>query len=116
MVGVAVAVAIEALTDRSIFLAVNGDTALTYAAIGLATVATAAGIALARGGTSTLALGTGMDLLEAVIASLTAVRRSAAGVTQTQVDKAVDYLLETVLDNRFDSFSIDGLLLSDEDA
>jgi hypothetical protein len=32
-----------------------------------------------------------------------------------QVDKAVDYVLETVLSSRFDSFSIESLMLTSDD-
>ncbi|GLI68209.1 hypothetical protein VaNZ11_012553 [Volvox africanus] len=115
MVGVAAAVCIELITDHSVFYPVNSNTAIMYACVALATLASSVGIALAKGRSDSPIAGTGVDILEAVYASLTAVKRSAASVTQAQVDKAVDYVLETVLEGRFDSFSIEGLLLTSED-
>ncbi|GLC40882.1 hypothetical protein PLESTF_001047300 [Pleodorina starrii] len=115
MVGLAVAAFIEVITDHSVFFPVNNDTATTYACVALGTLATAVGIAFARGQNDSTAAGTGIDTLEAVYASLTAVKRSAASVTQAQVDKAVDYILETVLAGRFDGFSIEGLLMATTD-
>ncbi|EFJ45865.1 hypothetical protein VOLCADRAFT_93702 [Volvox carteri f. nagariensis] len=203
-VGVAVAACIEIITDHSVFFPVNGDTAITYACVALATLASSVGIAFVRGRGDSPAAGTGVDILEAVYASLTAAQRSAASVTQAQffhpsstrskgpapkgptkpraqnmpvsipiiplfsllflsllmmiripvnpdtgyriripvnpfitlsplcilglhsrggvffiaseqVDKAVDYVLETVLEGRFDSFSIEGLMTASDE-
>ncbi|GIL79537.1 hypothetical protein Vretifemale_8858 [Volvox reticuliferus] len=85
MVGVAAAVCIELITEHSVFYPVNNDTAIMYACVALVTLATSVGIALAKGRSDSPIAGTGVDILEAVYASLTAVKRSAASVTQAQV-------------------------------
>lgn len=47
-------------------------------------------------------------LLEPLLASLTSQRRSFAGVTQSNVDRAVDYLLETVFTAPFLRWELEG--------
>ncbi|KAG2484518.1 hypothetical protein HYH03_016658 [Edaphochlamys debaryana] len=110
MIGVAVAMGIELITERGIFLPLTVDSALALGGAMIATVAGASWAALA-----TLNTSTGEALLEAVYASLTAVQRSAASVTGTQVDKAVDYVLDTVVDGRFDNYAWEGLFSTDNE-
>lgn len=113
MVGVAAAVLIELVTDQGVFSstgnAISNETAMAYAVTAACTLGIAGAAALARSSVQS-----GVEVLESVYASLTAVKRSAASVTQTQVDKAVDYLLETVLEGRLAGFSVDALLSDDE--
>lgn len=85
----AAAVFVELITDRGIFLPVDTDTALTYAGVALATIASSVGVALAKGRSDFPDVGSSVDLLEAVYASLTAAKRSAASVTQAQVRTAL---------------------------
>lgn len=85
----AVAACIEVITDHSVFFPVKDDTALTYACVALATLAAAVGVAVTRGRSDSPTSGTGSEILESVYASLTAVQRSAASVTQAQVGQPI---------------------------
>ncbi|PNW80062.1 hypothetical protein CHLRE_08g376300v5 [Chlamydomonas reinhardtii] len=114
MVGVAAATVIELVTEQGVLGSVTAESVVTYIAATAAAVATAIGIAFFRSRSDNVTDLGGLELLEPVYASLTAVRRSAASVTQAQVDRAVDYLYETVLERRFDSFSIEGLLAASD--
>ncbi|KAG2426528.1 hypothetical protein HXX76_011753 [Chlamydomonas incerta] len=114
MVGVAAATVIEVVTEQGVLGSVTAESAFSYVAATAAAVAVAIGIAFARSRSDNPEDLGGLELLEPVYASLTAVRRSAASVTQAQVDRAVDVLYETVLERRFDSFSIEGLLAASD--
>ncbi|KAG2430009.1 hypothetical protein HYH02_013837 [Chlamydomonas schloesseri] len=114
MVGVAAAAVIEVVTEQGVLGSLTAESAITYVAATAAAIATAVGVAFARSRSDRVEDLGGLELLEPVYASLTAVRRSAASVTQAQVDRAVDYLYETVLERRFDSFSIEGLLTASD--
>lgn len=90
MIGFAVALAVEGITEKGVFFGMAAETAVPYACGAASVLAGAALLAVARN------QGSGADgqgLLEAVYASLTAVRRSAASVTETQVDTTVDAIL-----------------------
>ncbi|MEW5320453.1 MAG: hypothetical protein WDW38_011525 [Sanguina aurantia] len=87
MIGIAVAVAVELFTEESLFALSSDEVSLTMATA-LFTISTAAILA------ATSKRVFSGRLREAVVSSLTAVKRSASSVTQTQVDKAVDYLFE----------------------
>ncbi|KAF8055600.1 hypothetical protein HT031_006719 [Scenedesmus sp. PABB004] len=96
MIGFAVAVCAELATERSIFTSVAPTDAA--AAAGAAAAALAAAAAAAAGGAGRGRLG--VELKEAVVASLTAAQRSAAGVTGrwSGVDGAVDRAVGEVFD------------------
>lgn len=83
-VGVAAAVLIELVTDQGVFSstgnAISNETAMAYAVTAACTLGIAGAAALARSSVQS-----GVEVLESVYASLTAVKRSAASVTQTQV-------------------------------
>lgn len=90
MIGFAVALAVEGITEKGVFFGMAAETAVPYACGAASVLAVSALLAVARN------QGSGADgqgLLEAVYASLTAVRRSAASVTETQVDTQVDAIL-----------------------
>lgn len=103
-IGVIVALVAELLTEQSIFRHFDTDTVGVLGSVFLAAVTMAAVAAFA----SRRRLG--MDLLEAVVTSLTANQRSAASVTERQVDTAVD----SVLNKAFDQGVI-GSILAGED-
>ena len=74
-------------TERSVFHALDADQLSVVAGLSLASVGLAAGLAATK---ETQLSG----ITEAVISSCTAVKRSASSVTQQQVDKAVDYMMD----------------------
>lgn len=92
MIGFAVALAAELITEKGVFFSMTGDSAALYGTAAFGVFGLAAALAVARNQVA----GDGLALLEPVYASLTAVRRSAASVTQAQVDRAVDVILEEV--------------------
>lgn len=83
MIGFAVALAVEGITEKGVFFGMAAETAVPYACGAASVLAVSALLAVARN----------QGLLEAVYASLTAVRRSAASVTEAQVDTQVDAIL-----------------------
>lgn len=85
MVGVAAATVIELVTEQGVLGSVTAESVVTYIAATAAAVATAIGIAFFRSRSDNVTDLGGLELLEPVYASLTAVRRSAASVTQAQV-------------------------------
>jgi len=87
MVGFLVALAAEVATERSVFQALDAEQLSVVAGLSLASVGLAAGLAATK--ETQLS-----DITEAVISSCTAVKRSASSVTQQQVDKAVDYMMD----------------------
>jgi hypothetical protein len=91
-IGVIVALVAELSTEQSIFRHFDTDTVGVLGSVFLAAVTMAAVAAFA----SRRRLG--MDLLEAVVTSLTANQRSAASVTERQVDTAVDSVLNKAFD------------------
>jgi hypothetical protein len=103
-VGFLIALLAEAATEQTVFSALNVEQ--LYVALGSCAASISAAVALAARTTPPL----GAELKEAVITSCTAVQRSAASVTQAQVDKALDYLMEK-------AFSMSTLytILADED-
>ncbi|PNH08066.1 hypothetical protein TSOC_005415 [Tetrabaena socialis] len=115
MLGISSAALVELVTDQGVVGAFNDVSAAAYLAAAGTVMAVSAALALARSNMDPLE--SGMELLETVYASLTAVRRSASSMSQAiEVDKAVDDLLTTTfLDARFDSFSIDSLMSSDDE-
>jgi hypothetical protein len=85
-----VALVAELLTEQPLFFAsLSADTTTTLGGVFAAAVATAAAAAASS------RRRIGLDLLEAVVTSLTAVQRSAASVTGREVDGAVDSVLQT---------------------
>lgn len=104
-IGVAVAVVAELLTESSIFRHFSADTVsfLGSMFIGAVSLAAAAACASKRR--------MGVELLEAVVTSLTANQRSAASITGRQVDTAVD----NILNKAFDLGTIYSILPEDED-
>jgi hypothetical protein len=105
-IGVIVAVVAELLTESSIFRHFSPDTVTYLGSILLGAVSLAAAAACASKRRA------GMELLEAVVTSLTANQRSAASITGRQVDVAVD----SVLNKAFDQGVICSILAGDEDA
>lgn len=105
MIGVLVAVFAELLTDSSIFRHFSPDTVTFLGSLFMGAVSLAAAAAFA----SRRKLG--LELLEAVVTSLTANQRSAASVTGQQVDSAVDSVLNRV----FDQSIIYSILADEED-
>eukprot|EP00775_Hariotina_reticulata_P006814 gene6814-7030_t len=105
MIGFLVAFTAELLTEQSIFKTVDMQQAWLYASHVLAAVLIAAAAAVAVNKQRL-----GAEIKEAVITSLTAVRRSAASVTGRQVDRAVDYVMSKAFDT-----SVVYNLLADED-
>lgn len=94
MVGVSVALFVELLTEDSFFSTGTNLLDVTLlASLGLGTV-TIAGLLAA---TSQRRFAS--PLMEAVITSLTAAKRSAGSVTQRQVDGVVDDVFERTFDN-----------------
>ena len=87
-VGVLVAAVAETATERSVFQYLDAGQLSVVACLSLAAVLLAGGVAAVEK--------TRMcsDVKEAVISSCTAVKRSASSVTQRQVDKAVDYIMD----------------------
>lgn len=103
MIGFLVAVGAELVTERpALSLSIEQGLAFSAAALGAVTLASLA--AASKGSAGQI----GDTLQEAVISSLTAVQRSAASVTQRQVDKAVDYLLETAFGSSVLGSMVDG--------
>lgn len=89
-IGFSVALLAELLTSQSLFPSIPPATVAAFAAGLLAAVAAAAAAAAAANKQHAL----GQDIKEAVITSLTAVRRSAASVSSWRgVDGAVDAVL-----------------------
>jgi hypothetical protein len=86
-VGFLAAFAAEVATDRSVFQALDADQLSIVAGLSLASVSVAGWLAATKETQLT-------DITEAVISSCTAVKRSASSVTQQQVDKAVDYMMD----------------------
>lgn len=104
-IGVLVAVFAELLTESSIFRHFSPDTVTFLGSLVMGAVSLAAAAAFA----SRHKLG--LELLEAVVTSLTANQRSAASVTGQQVDSAVDSVLNRV----FDQSIIYSILADEED-
>lgn len=103
-IGVLVALCAEVLTEHSIFAHFSPDITATLSGLFMGAVSLAAAAAFA----SKRRLG--MELLEAVITSLTAAQRSAASVSGRQVDRAVD----SVLNKAFSQGVICSLLAEEE--
>lgn len=99
------AVFAELLTETSIFRHFSPDTVTFLGSLFMGAVSLAAAAAFA----SRHRLG--LELLEAVVTSLTANQRSAASVTGQQVDSAVDSVLNRV----FDQSIIYSILADEED-
>lgn len=104
-IGVIVAVVAELLTDSSIFSHFSPDTVAFLSSLFMGAVSLAAAAAFASKRRM------GLELLEAVVTSLTANQRSAASVTGQQVDIAVD----SILNKAFDQGVIYSILAEDED-
>ena len=104
-IGVAVAVVAELLTESSIFRHFSADTVASLGSLFMGAVSLAAAAACASKRRM------GVELLEAVVTSLTANQRSAASVTGRQVDTAVD----NILAKAFDQGVIYSILAEDED-
>jgi hypothetical protein len=92
-IGFFVALGAELATEQSIFRSVTPSEAVTASAVLLGAILLAAAAAAANKRQNL-----GVDIKEAVITSMTAVRRSAASVTGKQVDFAVDNVLSKVFD------------------
>jgi hypothetical protein len=92
-IGFFVALGAELATEQSIFRSVSASEAVTASAVLLGSILLAAAAAAANKRQNL-----GVDIKEAVITSMTAVRRSAASVTGKQVDFAVDNVLSKVFD------------------
>ncbi|KAF6258206.1 hypothetical protein COO60DRAFT_1520094 [Scenedesmus sp. NREL 46B-D3] len=93
MIGFFVALGAELATEQSIFRSVSASEAVSASAVLLGAILLAAAAAAANKRQNL-----GVDIKEAVITSMTAVRRSAASVTGKQVDFAVDNVLSKVFD------------------
>lgn len=104
-IGVAVALVAELATESSIFKHFNAETVAALSGLFMGAVSLAAAAAFAN------KQRLGVELMEAVVTSLTANQRSAASITGRQVDRAVD----SVLNNAFDRGVICSMLADDED-
>lgn len=89
MIGFFVAIFVEVGTDNSIF-GVSDSALSLFGSLLVFSVVSA--VVLAVNAKNRL----GATFKEAVITSLTAVKRSAGSVSQSQVDKAVDYIFDIV--------------------
>lgn len=92
MIGFLVALGVEGITEKSVFSQLGEQDITLLCAVCLACTLSASILA----SMSTRRLG--LQLQESVMSSLTAVKRSAASVTQQQVDKAVDYMIDQFWD------------------
>jgi hypothetical protein len=92
-IGFFVALVAELSTEQSIFRSVSASEAAVASAVLLGAISLAAAAAAVSKRQNL-----GVDIKEAVITSMTAVRRSAASVTGKQVDFAVDNVLSKVFD------------------
>ncbi|KAI8473708.1 MAG: hypothetical protein J3K34DRAFT_518817 [Monoraphidium minutum] len=97
MIGFFAAIVVESVeSGRQSIFSIAPDQLTPVAAAFVVSIGAAAGLAAAAAGG---ALGAGAaarggGLLEAVVSSLTATRRSASGVTQLKVDEVVDFVLD----------------------
>jgi hypothetical protein len=92
MIGVAVALVTELITERSVFDCSGQDVGI-YGGLVAGSVLSAALLAAAASPPQL-----GSRFKEAVISSLTAARRSASSVSERQVDLPVDLLFNKVFD------------------
>jgi len=104
-IGVLVALVAELLTERSIFSHFSADAVASLSGLFMGALSLAAAAAFASKRRM------GVELLEAVVTSLTANQRSAASITGRQVDTAVD----SVLNKAFDQGVIYSILAEGED-
>jgi hypothetical protein len=90
MLGFATAAVVEISTDQGVFFAsgLTADAAALYAAVAGGTLLAAAGAAVLKNAGSQASSDEGAELLPAVWASLTAVKRSASCATEVQVRAA----------------------------